>query len=88
MPRHHCHTHNLVDPSEVATEKPWGIRVSAPATDPFNRLVGADWSRTHWFADVASRDAAYEKMRKKHGFYRIGDEPSQILVKIDPDSTN
>ena len=53
-----CHPHNVVDASRIDAERPWGIRVTAPSTDPFNKLVGGDWSREHWFIDAASRDAA------------------------------
>ncbi len=83
-----CHTHNLVDDSLVNAERPWGIRVSAPATDPFNKLVGRGWQREHWYVSAHDRDAAYKQMSKRHGFYRIGDDPSQILEKIDPDNVS
>ena len=79
-----CHPHNVVDASRIDAERPWGIRVTAPSTDPFNKLVGGDWSREHWFIDAASRDAAFDQMRDRHGYYRIGDDPSIILEKIDP----
>ena len=79
-----CHPHNVVDASRIDAERPWGIRVTAPSTDPFNKLVGGDWSREHWFIDAASRDAAFDHMRDRHGYYRIGDDPSIVLEKIDP----
>ncbi len=79
-----CHPHNVVDGSRIDADRPWGIRVSAPATDPFNKLVGGDWHREHWFRERAERDAAFEQMRDRHGFYRIGDDPSIVLEKIDP----
>lgn len=80
----HCHSHNLVDPARAGTEKPWGIRVSVPATDPINRLIGSNWHREHWYATRRERDTAFANMQKRHGFYRIGDEPSQVLTRIDP----
>lgn len=83
-----CQEHNLVDQSADNADRPWGIRVSAPATDPFNKLVGRGWNREHWYATQVERDRAFEKMRKRHGFYRIGDDPSQVLEKIDPDAVS
>lgn len=79
-----CHTHNLVEKHTADGDRPWGIRVSAPATDPFNKLVGRGWNREHWYSNQVERDHAFEEMRKRHGFYRIGDDPSQVLEKIDP----
>ncbi|MEM8548106.1 MAG: hypothetical protein AAGF46_08095 [Pseudomonadota bacterium] len=80
----YCHSHNLVDPSDARRAKPWGVRVTVPPTDPFNKLVGGQWSREHWFATAAERDAALAEMQKRHGYYRIGDDPSIILAPIDP----
>ncbi|MEL6447852.1 MAG: hypothetical protein AAFQ62_07930 [Pseudomonadota bacterium] len=79
-----CHPHNVVDATRIDADRPWGIRVTAPSTDPFNKLVGGDWSREHWFIDAASRDAAFDQMRDRHSYYRIGDDPSIVLEKIDP----
>lgn len=78
----HCHSHNLVDASKIDAEKPWGIRVTVPASDPINRLIGVDWHKEHWFRTEIERDRVYVEMNKRHGFYRIGDNPSQILAKI------
>lgn len=80
----YCHPHNVVDATRIDAERPWGIRVSAPSTDPFNKLVGTDWTKEHWFIDQVNRDAAFERMRERHGYYRIGDDPSIVLEKIDP----
>ncbi|MFK8051723.1 MAG: hypothetical protein AB8F65_02025 [Woeseiaceae bacterium] len=82
---HHCHSHNLVDASKINDETPWGIRVTVPASDPINRLIGNDWQRDHWFRTELDRDEAFDAMNKRHGFYRIGDDPSQILTKIQAD---
>ncbi|MEM7611431.1 MAG: hypothetical protein AAF270_07130 [Pseudomonadota bacterium] len=82
MTNNDCHTHNRVDGMPPVADKPFGIRVSTPPTDPFNKLVGGDWYRDHWFANERERDLAFDEMRKRHGFYRIGDNPSQILAKI------
>ncbi|MEL7311953.1 MAG: hypothetical protein AAFN07_10610 [Pseudomonadota bacterium] len=80
----YCHEHNLVDASRIHDERPWGIRVTAPATDPFNKLVGSNWEKLHWFRTEAERDAKFSDMRERHGFYRIGDDPSIILERVNP----
>ncbi|MEL7296475.1 MAG: hypothetical protein AAGJ86_02370 [Pseudomonadota bacterium] len=78
----YCHSHNLVDDSQIAADKPFGIRVTVPASDPINRLIGQDWHRDHWFQTESDRDGAFREMAKRHGYYRIGDDPSQVLTKI------
>ena len=82
MAQDYCHIHNLVDSSRADAERPWGIRVRVPATDPFNKLVGGDWEKLHWYRSERERDVAFERMREKHGYYRIGDNPSQVVEKI------
>ncbi|MEL6301991.1 MAG: hypothetical protein AAFU66_11180 [Pseudomonadota bacterium] len=79
----YCHEHNLVDSSNINDERPWGIRVTAPPSDPFNKLVGADWEKFHWFQTRDERDQKLEQMRRRHGFYRIGDDPSIVLESVD-----
>ena len=78
----YAHRHNLVDPGQVARERPWGIRVTLPPSDPFNNLVGADWEKYHWYPTERERDEALEQMRTRHGYYRIGDEVSLIFEKV------
>ena len=77
-----CHQHNLVDPSKAGVDRPFGIRVSLPAQDSLNRLLGEDWETFHWYATEAERDAAFGEMAKRHGYYRVSDSPSQVLEKI------
>ncbi len=36
----------------------------------------------HWYASEAERDSAYENMAERHGYYRVTDNPSQVLEKI------
>ena len=36
-----CHEHNLREP--LPQKKPYGIRVTMPASDPLRNLVGGDW---------------------------------------------
>ena len=77
-----CHKHNLVDPERAGAERRFGIRVTLPADDTFNRLLGEDWERVHWYATEEERDSAYDSMAKRHGYYRNTDTPTQILEKL------
>ena len=56
-----CHEHNLREP--LPQKKPYGIRVTMPASDPLRNLVGGDWEKLHWFATRAERDAALAQRR-------------------------
>lgn len=78
----YCHRHNLVDKSRAEAERPFGIRVTLPAGDTFTSLLGDDWERLHWYRTEAERDAAFERMAARHGYYRKTDNPTQILEKI------
>ncbi len=77
-----CHKHNLVDQESINEQKPFGIRVTLPPGDTFQRLLGEDWEKLHWYASEAERDAAYEQMAERHGYYRRTDNPTQVLEKI------
>ena len=66
-----------------SAEKRFGIRVSAPPTDPFTRLVGADWHSIHWFATAAERDSVMQEMGARHRYSRIGDVPSIVLEPVE-----
>lgn len=76
------HRHNLVQPDKVPQERRYGIRVTLPPGDTFNKLLGSDWERLHWYATEEERDAAFRQMAIRHGFYRTTDTPTQILEKI------
>ncbi len=75
-----CHEHNLNFRPPGA--KPFGIRVSLGARDPFTRLVGPDWQTLHWFATERERDAAFDDMASRHLYSRRGDEPTVLFEKI------
>ena len=77
-----CHQHNLVDPNEAGKERNFGIRVTLPAGDTLRKVLGDDWERLHWYASEAERDAAYDNMAERHGYYRKTDNPTQVLEKI------
>ena len=78
----YCHQHNLVDPSQAGRERNFGIRVTLPAGDTLRKVLGDDWERQHWYASEAERDAAFDNMAQRHGYYRNTDNPTQILEKI------
>ena len=63
--------------------RPYGIRVGLRRGDPFSLLVGADWSRSHWFGTAEERDAALTDMARKHEYSRQGDEPALVFEKVD-----
>ncbi|SVA91067.1 uncharacterized protein METZ01_LOCUS143921, partial [marine metagenome] len=42
-----CHDHNLN--YALDGERLFGIRVSLDSSDPFSRLLGADWEQFHWY---------------------------------------
>lgn len=76
------HRHNLVQPDKIPQGRPYGIRVTLPPGDTFNKLLGTDWERLHWYATEEERDVAFEHMAIRHGFYRTTDTPTHILEKI------
>lgn len=78
-----CHPHNLVNPENAGQNRPYGIRVSLPKNDTLTRLLGDDWEQFHWYPSIEERDAAFEKMATRHGYYRKSDSPTQVLEKID-----
>ena len=78
----YCHKHNLVGPASAGVERRFGIRVTLPPGDTFQRLFGDDWEMLHWYASESERDTAYEQMAKRHGYYRGTDNPTQVLEKL------
>jgi hypothetical protein len=77
-----CQPHNLLLPP-IQQPKPYGLRVSLRSTDPFQKLLGADWHRVYWYATVAERDAALAEMSRRHEYSRAGDKPALIYQKIE-----
>lgn len=76
-----CHAHNLAH--AIPANCRYGIRVTLRKTDPFRHLVGADWSREHWFATAAERDQALADMSSRYPYFRPGDAPALDFQKID-----
>lgn len=77
-----CHQHNLVDPARAGRERQFGIRVSLPPGDSMSGVLGSDWEHFHWYVSEAERDAAFERMATRHGYYRKTDDPTQVLEKV------
>jgi hypothetical protein len=63
--------------------RPYGIRVRLRPGDPFAKLLGTDWQKTHWFFTAAERDAVLEDMSRKHEYSRIGDRPALVFEKVE-----
>ena len=78
----YCHLHNLVNPEDAGRTRNFGIRVTLPANDTLRKVLGDNWERVHWFATEVERNAAFDKMAERHGYYRKSDTPTQVLEKI------
>jgi hypothetical protein len=63
--------------------RPYGIRVRLRPGDPFAKLLGADWQKTHWFFTAEERDRVLEDMSRKHEYSRIGDQPALVFEKVE-----
>jgi len=76
-----CHAHNLN--RDLTEPKPFGIRVSLRADDPFARLIGFRWERMHWFATETERNRALADMAGEHVYSRTGDRPNLRYEAVD-----
>jgi hypothetical protein len=77
-----CQPHNLR--KSVGTgPKPYGVRVSLKAGDPFRRIMGAEWHRIHWYATARERDSVLVDMARKHEYSRNGDKPALVFEKVE-----
>lgn len=76
------HRHNLVQKDKPGAERRFGIRVSLPPGDTFNRVLGEGWEAHHWYSTEAERDRAFDTMARRHDYYRKTDTPTQVLEKI------
>jgi hypothetical protein len=75
------HEHNLARP--IPKQCQFGIRVRLRSTDPFKNLVGAQWTKEHWFATREERDRALKEMSGRYVYFRPGDQPSLEFEKVD-----
>jgi hypothetical protein len=57
--------------------------VSLLPGDPFGKLVGPEWHRTHWYLTGAERDAALSEMSQRHLYSRAGDKPALVFEKVE-----
>ncbi len=73
---------NLTAPM-VEKQRPYGIRVSLPAGDPFRKILGPEWHHVHWYPSPDERDAALAEMSRRHQYSRAGDKPSLVFDKIE-----
>jgi hypothetical protein len=76
-----ANAHNLAAP--IAEWRPHGIAVRLRPGDPFRKLLGDDWSRTHWYATTDERDRVLLEMARKHEYSRAGDAPALIFEKVE-----
>ncbi len=77
-----ANSHNL-NRSLPVLPRPYGVRVRLKAGDPFAKLLGGDWQRTHWFFTAAERDMVLADMARKHEYSRIGDQPALVFEKVE-----
>lgn len=75
--------HNLRHNPDARTQHPYGVRVSLRSGDPFRKLLGDEWSRTHWYASAAERDAALVEMSRRHEYSRASDAPALRYEKVE-----
>ncbi len=76
-----ANAHNLTDLNSYP--RPYGVRVSLRQGDPFRKLLGPDWSRTHWYLTPVERDAALAEMARQHEYSRAGDAPALRFEKVE-----
>jgi hypothetical protein len=74
--------HNLRRP-DAGIQRPFGVRITLKSGDPFRKLLGADWNKTHWFGTAAERDAALVEMSRRHEYSRAGDKPALKFDKVE-----
>jgi len=67
---------------EPGVDRPFGIRVATRAGDPFRLLVGAEWTREHWFETQRERDQALAEMSRLHEYSRPNDRPALEFTPV------
>lgn len=63
--------------------RPYGVRISLPAGDPFRKLLGPEWHDVHWYVTPGERDAALAEMSRRHQYSRSGDRPALVFEKVE-----
>lgn len=79
--RETVHSHNLLTSDQQ--DHPFGLRLSLPAGDTFDGILGSGWQKERWFRSEAERDRAIYELRKQHPYYRLGDRPTLEIAKIN-----
>ncbi len=79
--REMVHTHNLL--GKTQQEPGFGLRLSLPAGDTFDGILGSGWHKERWFTSEAERDRAILELRQQHPYYRLGDRPTLEIAKIN-----
>jgi hypothetical protein len=51
------------------------------------QLLGPDWATWRWFRTAEERDHAFDDMLSTLKYYRSGDQPSQILTRVEKDES-
>jgi hypothetical protein len=67
--------------------KRYGIKITLPPGDALTapHLLGQDWEGHRWYDTEAERDRAYEQMLERPPYYRLDEDPTQTLVKVQRD---
>ena len=76
------HPHNLRRP-DAGIQRPFGVRITLKAGDPFRKLLGPDWHRVHWYRTADERDTALMEMARRHEYSRALDKPTLVFTKIE-----
>lgn len=76
-----CHAHNTN--RNLDADRPYGIRVTLPAGDSFQALLGKRWEDVHWYASEFERDRALADMASEHLYSRRGDRPRLVFEKVE-----
>ena len=65
--------------------KKFGIKVTLPAEDTMraSHLLGDEWETFRWFDTEDERDHIYREMQIFPPYYRRGDQPTQVISKVD-----
>jgi hypothetical protein len=77
-----ANAHNLANPIPQLP-RAYGVRIRLRPGDPFAKLLGGDWQKTHWYITAAERDRMLEDMSRKHEYSRIGDQPALVFEKVE-----
>lgn len=78
-----ANAHNLTAPPPAPEELRFGARVSLPAGDPLEPVLGKDWQTTHWYPTPTERDEAMKEIARRHPYNRSGDRPAIQIEPVD-----